>query len=430
MLKNKSKILLPLLLIVFVAAGCGSSGLGQGGQASLKVWGVFDTNTNFAPMIAAYQQKNSNVRVEYTMKNVETYETDLLNALASGTGPDIFIIHNDWLPKYKDKMSEAPEKILSLKDYKNAYVDVVYNDLVSENKIYAVPFSVDSMALYYNKDILGSLGIATPPKTWEELRQQVIRISRPTNVGTFSRSGAALGTVSNINRAEDILYLMMLQNRTPLYTSDFSRATLDQSIRESDGSVFFPASDALNYYTTFADPSSDSYTWNERSNYSIDAFAAGQVAFLYGYSFTKEAILQKAPNLNFDVAPVPQPLSEDTLVNHANYWAYGVSKQSAAKDYAWDFLKNSASKDSLKAYNTLTDTPAARKELIAEQINDPELGVFANANLTAKSFYKKDAAKVNKIITDMINSVVLRGVDIRQALSTANQQINLVNQSK
>lgn len=429
MIKNKLKIAFSLLLIVFVAAGCGSPTPGQG-NATLKVWGVFDTNQDLAPMIAAYQQRNGNARIEYTMKNVETYEADLLNALASGTGPDIFIIHNDWLPNYKDKMAEVPEKTLSLKDYKNAFVDVVYNDLVSEDKIYAIPFSVDSLALYYNKDILGSLGIATPPTTWEELRQQVIRISRPTNTGTFSRSGAALGTVSNVNRAEDIMYLMMLQNRTPIYTDDFSRATLDQSIRDKDGSVFFPASDALSFYTTFSDPASDAYTWNSRANYSIDAFAAGEVAFLYGYSFTREDILQKAPNLNFDVAPVPQPLAEDTLVNHANYWAYGVSKQSANKELAWDFLRVSAGKDSLKAYNELTQTPAARKELIAEQINDPELGVFANANLTARSFYKKDATKVNKIITDMIESVVTRGVDIRQAISTANQQINLVNQTR
>ena len=38
--------------------------------------------------------------------------------------------------------------------------------------------SVDSLGLYYNKDILGSDGIATPPKTWAEMAVDVQKIKK------------------------------------------------------------------------------------------------------------------------------------------------------------------------------------------------------------------------------------------------------------
>jgi ABC-type glycerol-3-phosphate transport system substrate-binding protein len=431
MLKTKNKVLAALLMIFLVAAGCGSGGAGGGGGGiTLKIWGVFDTTEDLMPIFSAYQQQYRNVKIEYTMKNVEDYETDLLNAMASGTGPDIFLIHNDWLPKYKDKMVEAPEKAVTLRDYKDTFVDVASQDFVSANKVYAMPFNVDSLVLYYNKDILGTAGIPTPPKTWEELRQQVIRISQPNNTGGFKRSGVAMGTTNNINRAVDILYLLMLQNKTPAYSNDFSRATLEQSIRDGSGQVFYPALDALDYFTAYSNPSADMYTWNTKSNYSIDSFAAGELAFMYGYSFTREQIHQKAPNLNYDIISVPQRQVGQNHVNYANYWGYGVSKQSQNKDWAWSFLRSAVSKDNLKAYHERTNTPASRKDLISEQLSDPFLGIFANANLTAKSFYKRDAEKVDQIFAETIDSVVLRGKALNSAINSANQQINFLHQDR
>jgi ABC-type glycerol-3-phosphate transport system substrate-binding protein len=172
------------------------------------------------------------------------------------------------------------------------------------------------------------------------------------------------------------------------------------------------------------------YTWNTKSNYSIDSFAAGELAFMYGYAFTREDVMKKAPNLNFDIAPVPQPVSGTNLVNFANYWGYGVSKQSKNKDWAWGFLRFAVGKDNMKAYAERTKTPTARKDLVSEQLNDSFLGTFANASLTAKSFYKRDAEKVDKIFAEMIDSVVLKGKTLNSAVTAANQQLNFLHQGR
>jgi multiple sugar transport system substrate-binding protein len=422
--------LLLVIAIFFMLINGGSKKPGKAVPVTLNVWGVFESTENLQPIFEAYEKANQNVTIQYSLKNIDTYEADLLNALAAGTGPDVLLIHNDWLTKYKDKLTPVNENDWAVKDYKQAFVDVAASDFISENKIYAVPFSVDSLALYYNKDILGSAGIATPPKTWQELQQDVQKISKSNNDGYFERSGVAMGTTSNINRAADIVYLLMLQNQTVPYLSDFSRTTLDQSVSDASGNAHYPAAEATDYYTSFSNPSSDSYTWNTKSNYSLDAFSNGNLAFMYGYSYARATIMQKSPNLNFDVVPVPQPNLNQNLVNYANYWGYAVSKQSKSPEWAWDFLKFATSKDVLKPFLQATKEPASRKDLVQEQVNDLDIGVFASSNLTAKSFYKSDPDKTDKIILNMIDDVVLRGKDITDAISSATDQINFLLQSR
>jgi ABC-type glycerol-3-phosphate transport system substrate-binding protein len=48
--------------------------------------------------------------------------------------------------------------------------------------------------------------------------------------------------------------------------------------------------------------------------------------------------------------------------------------------------------------------------------------VFANANLTAKTFYRPDQAKVDDIFGRAIDNVILNGLSPQDALTQAEQQ--------
>jgi len=420
----KSKLLSAIVGLALLAAGCG--GGGGGSQVSnkpvvLNFWDPFETSENFQPLIAAYEQQHPNVQIIYTKKDVTTYPSDLLNALASGSGPDIFSINNAWLPQYKDKVAPATTTTFSFADYKNTFVDAAVNDFTINQQVYGVPLYVDSLGLYYNKDILGSAGIATPPTTWDQLAADVIKIKRADSTGYFTLSGLAAGTNSNVNRAVDILYLFMLQQGVVPYSSDTTQPTFAEPV-EQNGQSTNPGLDALNFYTSFANPTSPNYNWNSRSDYSIDAFANGRAAFLYSYAYTEASIRQKNPNLNFDVAPVPQPSLDNPAVNFANYWGEVVSKQSKNQLVAWDFLKYLSSNATLSKYYTLDKQPSSRKDLIAIQISDPDIGVFAQANLTAKSFYRPDQVQMDNIFGQMIDNVILNGLPADQSLQQAQAQ--------
>ena len=192
------------------------------------------------------------------------------------------------------------------------------------------------------------------------------------------------------------------------------------------GNTFSPAETALTFYTQFANPAKVTYTWNARSNNSIEAFAAGRVAMIFSYHYLRENLAGRAPFLNYAVAPAPQIDQGKNKSNFANYWAEAVSAQSKNQEAAWRFLKFISQKDVLKKYYAVKPRPSARIDLIEEQIADPEIGVFAENALSAKSFYKPDSRAVESIMAQMINDVVLRNVPPKEALSAASQKFSLL----
>src|SRR3989338_6433148 len=209
-----------LVTIIFLSRGFGGGGEQK---ADIQFWGVFDDSNSFRQSISEYQLKNPQTRISYRQFSFEDYEKALINAFASGQGPDIFMVQNTWLPKYFDKISPLPQQIsdrkellLTLKSFREQFVDVAEKDLVTGGEIYGLPLYVDTLALYYNKDIFNSLGITRPPQTWGEFNEVVEKVAVVDANNNVSRAGAAIGTARNINRSTDILSLLMLPSGVPM----------------------------------------------------------------------------------------------------------------------------------------------------------------------------------------------------------------------
>jgi len=292
-ISKKSKLVIALVALAMVAVSCGGSPPQQ--KVTLKIWKPFVDSENMSVIIQEYRKVNPNVTIEYTKKNIETYEQDLLNALAAGSGPDIFSINNTWLNQYLDKISPAPNDLYTIREYREAFVDAVSNDMIRDNKVYGTAMWVDSLGLYYNKDLMGTAGIATPPRTWDQLARDVRAIKTQDSTGYFTRSGVAMGMYDNVNRAQDIIYLLMLQAGAVPWSSDGRSSTIASSIQRN-GQSFNPGAEGLSFYTSFASPNSANYNWNTESDYSVDAFANGRAAYLYGYSYTRNQINAKSQN--------------------------------------------------------------------------------------------------------------------------------------
>lgn len=418
---KKITLALVAVSLVFLSAGCNNKTATA--DVTIKIWKPFVDSDKMGAIIQAYKKTHPKVKIEYTKKNIENYESDLLNALAAGSGPDIFSIGNTWLPQYLDKITPAPEKLYTVRDYKEQFVDVLANDLIRDNKIYGTAMWVDSLGLYYNKDLLGTAGISTPPKTWDQLARDVRKIKTQDSSGYFTRSGVAMGNYENVNRAQDIVYLLMLQAGTVPWSADGRSPQFANNIQRNGQSVN-PGALGVDFYTSFANPTRENYNWNVDSDYSVDAFANGRAAYLYGYSYTREQIQAKAPNLNYDVANVPQYDLSQPSVNYASYYAEVVSKQAkpAVQAAAWDFLKFATSKEALDTYYAKDKQPSSRRDLIALQTSDLQIGVFAHANLTAKSFPKYNEQKFDAIFADVINNILLGGQTVQNALSRAQTQ--------
>ncbi len=400
-------------------------GDGGGGQATLELWGVYDDRQSLSKVLAAFQKVEQSIKINYRQLSYEDYERTLIDALAAGTGPDMFMIHHTWLAKHRDKLVPMPESsgsdeliYITATDLKNQFVDVVYKDLVYQNKIYAIPLYVDTLALFYNKDMFNTAGITHPPKNWEEFNDDVELLTKFDSSGNIIQSGVAMGTARNINRSTDILSALLLQNGTVMTNMTNSAATftrLVNSVRAGEN--------ALEYYTDFANPKKTVYTWNDSQHYSIDAFIEGKVAMMFNYSHQIPVVRGRFERLNFGVAPMPQ-FSELDAKNYANYFGISVSNQSKKQTAAWRFINFLASRDGELAYLAQTNRPAARRDIIDVQRNDPQLGVFAVQALSAKSWFQTDNIAIDQIFADMIDDINLGRNNIRSALRAAESKIN------
>lgn len=455
-----------ILATILLVSGCGCKEKSAHlYDLSLEVWGPLDQELAMREIFDNYNKLNINIaQITYKKIPVDSYRKELLDALAAGQGPDIFMVNNLWVPAFADKISPAPAptdlKMITEQKFRNNFVDVTASDFINGGKIYGVPMSVDSLALYYNKDLFNQAGIAMPPKTWNEFIDIAIRLTKIDSVGNIIQSGAALGTAYNINRSTDILNLIMLQNGTKMI-DERGLASFDDSMpgTSSSGGAIYPGEEALNFYTRFSDSRSFNYMWNPSMHYSIDAFSEGTTAMMINYSWNIDTVSAKAPKLNFAIAPVPQ-FENKPAVNTANYWGFVVAKNAMAKTppntptvsndtrikEAWQFLTYFSTKpdgsfggvastsgvgqqanpnfDPAVSFLLKTEQPAARRDLIELQKTDAKIGVFAVSNLVAKSWAQKDSTAVESIFAEMIDNVNKGQATVSDAIKTAVQRVN------
>ena len=416
-----------IILLLFLVLG--SIGGTQLQQVTLQFWGTFDDRSFYDTAISAFEKANPNVKIVYKEYDFADYEKELIDSFAAGTGPDIWLMHNTWLPKHADKIQPLPQETLkgekaplfTLKDFQDQFVDVALNDLTENGQIYALPIYVDTLALYYNRDLFNTAGITSPPKTWDEFNDDVKNLTVLDSRGNITRSGAAIGTADNINRSTDILTLLMLQSGVKMTNDSHTTATFSQSVNGED-----VGQRALQYYTDFANPSKSVYTWNDQQHYSIDAFVEGSTAMMFNYSHQIATVRSKSARFNFGIAPAPQIAGTPVAVNFANYWAPTVSKQSKNPITAWKFLVYLSSTGGDASYVNASDRPSARRDLLEQQKSDPDLGAFAQQALSARSWYQIDNSAIETIFAGMINDVNFGRASVRDALDAAESKVNVL----
>ena len=430
--------LLMLTVLITTGQGCfkGSTAASQE-KVELEYWRVFDDEDSMKDIITAYRSTHPNVKINYKKLRFDEYESELLRALAEGRGPDILSIHNTWLPAYQNLLLPMPDSVtvteqetqgtlrkevvvvnkvkptMSIRELKANFVEQVPKDVIlpyqpdpdiaATDKIYGFPLSVDSMALFYNKDLLSAAGIATPPTDWTVFISDVEKLTQYDDQGNIKQSGAAIGSAKNVERASDILSLLMIQNGTQM-TDDQGRIAFHLIPDETPADVF-PGLDAVEFYTDFSDPTKKAYTWNDSMPTSFEAFAAGKTAFFFGYSYHIPLIRTAAPKLNFAISGMPQIVGGKTA-NFANYWVESVSKDTKNPDWAWDFLTFATSQEQVSSYLTAANKPTALRNLINTQLENEDLSAFATQVLTAESWYHgMDVAATDEALQDLIDGI-------------------------
>ncbi|MDD3190194.1 MAG: extracellular solute-binding protein [Candidatus Pacebacteria bacterium] len=448
----KGKIVLILLvLIVIFAVGWSTVGCaplsqcpwekGDTEEAPKKVAltfvGAMDSAGYWKEIIAAFnkyeaKKRNLNVSVRYEQLDKYTYEDVLLDKMLNQESPNIFLAFNTWIPKYRNRIIAAPESMMSINEFEDTFAPVASEDLIIEGEIYSLPLYIDTLALYYNKDMFLNAGYITAPKTWQEFTDYVEKLTIMNEKGGIDRLGATIGGGEMVNRSSDVIMLMVMQNNSQLYPDNLASFSTVEAMT------------AIKFYTDFANSDNRFYTWDpEDQQYSIDYFTQGKAAMSINYSYEIENIENKTGgNLNYGIAAVPQQYMKDRL-NYASYWTPVVAKGASCtkedgvsvscESLAWEFIYFAAQAENAGLYLEQANRPAANLTLAKQQSSDSgsQMAPFASQVFTAKSWEDTENKKNDEVLMKMIDSIISTDnedkKDLVIAISDAKNQIKELN---
>lgn len=386
-------------------------------QINLTIWGI-DSRNDFEQLISKYIALRPNVKIIYEQIDENNYSQKILEGLASGYGPDIFMIKSKSLLKDISKLSPVLNTQFNLSQLRAIFPQVVEDDFVYDGQIYALPLFIDSLALFYNQDYFNKTQIIYPPKTWDDFINYSQKLKVLDLNESIIQAGVALGrSEKSVLYATDILKLLMKQAGISI----FNNKEYDFGQRGKDAL----GSKILDFYLSFADPQSSNYTWPSNFENSLDAFSNGKTAMIFAYQKDIKKILEKNPYLNFRIAPVPQ--FKDSKINYAyaDYWALAVSKKSKAPAWAWDFIIYATTNDTINSsYLSQTKKPPAIKSQISKYLSDSDLGVFVSQALISRSWQEPNMEKVNQILNNIIDDVLSRKFNSSEAIRLAEEQAN------
>jgi multiple sugar transport system substrate-binding protein len=419
-----------IILIVFIVAAVfgvlvfsGAIPLGgnsAGSLGTIVLWGTVPTSS-VSSALKEFNTANPTFVVNYVQKSPDTFDQDLLEALASGAGPDMFFLPDNLIFHYSNKIITIPYTSYPLASFKNAFAGAGEVFLTSKG-IYAFPMSIDPLVMYYNRSILDANGIVYPPSTWDDLTGMVPSLVKKDDSNKILTPAVALGHFSNVSHAKDIIAALFMQAGNPIVAEKngaFS-STLDLSI----GSYNLPS--ILKFYTDFADPNNIVYSWNKSFPDSSDVFSADNLAFYFGFSSELKSMVNKNPNQNFSIAPIPQIKGSAFKLTTARVTGLAISASSKNLNTALTAASLMATGNFASSFAAALGVPPARRDLLAVKPADAYSPIFYNSALFARSWLDPSPADTDNIFGGMVNAVISNNMSVDSATKDASSKMSLL----
>jgi ABC-type glycerol-3-phosphate transport system substrate-binding protein len=301
----------------------------------------------------------------------------LLTQISGGQAPDIFNGAGQWLLEFTSASETAELDDLMGKEFLDNFQPSGLQAMTVDGKLYGMPYFLDPRGLYYRTDLFAEKGL-TAPVTWIDVREAAKALNSPPTVyGIGLGPGdywwyawiGAIGGGNNLSK----------------WKEDGRSRVADP---EGIAAVQFLADMVLTDQTAQPSP--------HNANRDADLqplFLAGQMAILETGSWMPTIISNDAPDLQFDVAPLP--VAQEGM-QHANvFWPDCVmmAQQSQHKEQAAELLKFMFNAKNRLAF-------ALQRGVIPERIDVGQDSGYLDPNdpLTKyKEFYVKELATAHNV---------------------------------
>lgn len=378
----------------------------KGGLGPVIIWGTADQTVMDKVLAELIQvQKDKTLQdVVYVAKRPGTYEAELINAIAAGTGPDLIFLSQSDIGALSDKVSLIPYATVSQSTFITSYVDEGQLFLTPQGSL-ALPFMIDPLVMYWNRDTFTGIGEGQPPTYWNDFIALAPRITSLDAGANVRKSAVALGTWDNINNAKAILSALMMQTGDFVTVRNASGVLVTTLGAKPDSSNISPASEALRFYTDFANPSKTTYSWNRSLANSYNAFTAGDVAVYFGFASEYRSISERNPNLRFGVAPLPQLQGASARITSGTIAGLAVARGARNPAGALAAAQKLTTAAAAAAVAQQTGLPPARRDVQVDTSASAAASVFVQSALMARSWADPNTRATDQIFKVMIESV-------------------------
>lgn len=407
---------------LFAASGNLNGGSGGG---TVVIWGTLPQDEMDTLLGSLRSQNKLFDDVSYVQQSPSTYDATLINAMAAGGGPDLFMIDQTQVAQFADKIDTIPYNDYPQGTYDSSFVNES-SLFLSPSGIRALPILINPLVMYWNKDLFATAGVASPPSYWTDLITLAPKITSLDASKNVTQSAVALGEWSNIVDAKEILSTLMMQAGDPIVEQG-SDGSLTTTLGETpNNATESPAASALRFYTEFADPSKTDYSWNNALPDSTDAFVGGQVAVYFGFASDYQTIMQENPNLNFGVAQMPQLSSAGTHLTYGDITGLAISHASKNASGALAVAEALSAPASVAALSQATGLPPVRRDVSTDTSSNAAGQIFAQSALIASGWLDPDPTQTDPLFQTMVESVISGAADPSTAVAQAAESMRSI----
>ena len=406
-MKNSPFQMILLVVSVFVAifgvvVFALFSGALKSSTGPVTIWGTVSSQAMQGVFNTLKVSDKAYDTVTYVQKDPASYQAELVNAIASGNPPDLIIMTQEDIAVLQNKVQVIPYASFSQSAFLSAYIDEGQLFLTGTGAL-ALPFVVDPLEMYWNRDLFAAAGLANPPTYWSDLVTTAPLLTKSDAAGTIRQSAAGLGLWSNVNNAKELIATLFIQAGEPI-TSVQGGALTSLYGRGPNGSV--PAESALRFYTDFANPSKTVYAWNHAMPGSRDAFISGTTALYFGFAGEYNGIVAGNPNIHVGVAMLPQVQGQSFTATYGRLYGLAIPRSAPNPTGALAIASSLTGTAGAVAVMTNLGLPSGRRDIGLDTRANAIQQVAQSSALVARGWLDPDPSTTAAIFQTMIESVV------------------------
>jgi ABC-type glycerol-3-phosphate transport system substrate-binding protein len=367
------------------------------------IWGTLPKESIQKTIEKLNSKQQGSVVFAYEEKPLQKFEKDLVNAIAEGRGPDAVIIPEYLIVSLKNKLVEIPWSVYSERQFKDNFFEGA-ELLTSPSGVIAFPVTVDPLVLFWNRDLFSKKNLFSTPTYWDEMTGFSEKLTEKNENKVILKSAVSLGEYENISHAKELFMMLASQAGAPLVNYNGVKFTVEVNTSMFNQSIN-PSVLALDFFTQFSNPAQKFYSWNRSLLEAEQMFIRGNLAMYFGFGSQLYQLRDKNPNLNFDIAIVPQVKGAPQESTFAHVYAIALLQSAKFKTGTYQTMMEITGPSFQEMFSSITGLPSVRKDILAKFPGTAFGDVLYRSALISRTWLDPEHTETEALVKNMIESV-------------------------